>query len=249
MRTTIEPPRLAPVRRCLVEPLDHVPSLTALTTPNMGFTVPTMSMMSPLDREQPEPAGLADALFGRVRQRVLGLLFGHPDRSYYANEIIGWVDGGTGAVQRELARLTAAGLLTVSRVGRQKHYQANQAAPIFPELRGIVLKTSGLRDVLHAALSPLERDIRAAFVFGSIAKGVDTAGSDVDLMVISDRLTYAELFSALEAGSTQLARPVNPTIYTSDEIRRRIRELNPFLAKVLEQPKVWVIGGDDDLSA
>lgn len=222
--------------------------MTALTTPNMGFIIPNMSTSSSLDRAQPEPVGLADALFGRVRQRVLGLLFGHPDRSYYTNEIIAWVDGGTGAVQRELTRLTAAGLLTVSRVGRQKHYQANHAAPIFPDLRGIVLKTSGLRDVLLAALSPLERDIRTAFVFGSIAKGVDSAGSDVDLMVISDRLTYAELFGALEAGSAQLARPVNPTIYTSDDFRRRIRERNPFLTKVLEQPKVWVIGGDDDLS-
>jgi predicted nucleotidyltransferase len=176
------------------------------------------------------------------------LLFGHPERSFYANEIIGWVDAGSGAVQRELARMAAAGLLTVSRVGRQKHYQANEAAPIFSELRGIVLKTSGLRDVLRAALSPLERDIQAAFVFGSIAKGLDTAESDVDLMVISDRLTYAELFSALETGSAQLARPVNPTIYTSAEFTRRIGERNPFLTKVLEQPRIWIVGGDDDLS-
>jgi predicted nucleotidyltransferase len=191
---------------------------------------------------------MADALFGQVRQRVLALLFGHPERSFYANEIIGWVDAGSGAVQRELARMAAAGLVTVSRVGRQKHYQANEAAPIFSELRGIVLKTSGLRDVLRAALSPLERDIQAAFVFGSIAKGLDTAESDVDLMVISDRLTYAELFSALETGSAQLARPVNPTIYTSAEFTRRIGERNPFLTKVLEQPRIWIVGGDDDLS-
>jgi predicted nucleotidyltransferase len=133
-------------------------------------------------------------------------------------------------------------------VGRQKHYRANEAAPIFPELRGIVLKTSGLRDVLRAELSPLERSIRAAFVFGSIAKGVDTAGSDVDLLVISDHLTYAELFGALEAASTQLARQVNPTIHTSAEFTERIRTRNPFLTKVLGQPRIWVIGGDDDLS-
>jgi predicted nucleotidyltransferase len=192
--------------------------------------------------------GMADALFGQVRQRVLALLFGHPERSFYANEIIGWVDAGSGAVQRELIRMAAAGLVTVSQVGRQKHYQANEAAPIFPELRGIVLKTSGLRDVLRASLSPLESDVQAAFVFGSIAKGLDTAESDVDLMVVSDRLTYAELFSALETGSAQLARPLNPTIYTSAEFTRRIGERNPFLTKVLEQPRIWIIGGDDDLS-
>ncbi|MCG6987293.1 MAG: GntR family transcriptional regulator [Gemmatimonadetes bacterium] len=141
-------------------------------------------------------------------------VFGRPDRSFYANEIIAWVGAGSGAVQRELARLEAAGLVTVSRVGRQKHYRANEAASIFPELRGIVLKTFGLRDVLLAALSPLEGDIVVAFVFGSTARGADTGTSDIDLTIVSDRLTYGELFGALEAASEQLARPVNPTIYT-----------------------------------
>lgn len=190
----------------------------------------------------------ADVLFGRVRQRVLGLLFGHPERSYYANEIIGWVGSGSGGVQRELSRLDAAGLVTVTRVGRQKHYQANARAPVFQELRGIVLKTVGMGDVLRAALASLERDIRAAFVFGSVAKGGDRAGSDVDLMVISDRLTYPDLVVALETGSAQLARAVNPTLYTSAELGRRIRERNAFILKVMEQPKIWIIGGEDDLS-
>jgi predicted nucleotidyltransferase len=175
------------------------------------------------------------------------LLFGNPGQSYYTNEIIGWVDAGSGGVQRELARLEAAGLLTVTRVGRQKHYQANEATPIFTELRGIVRKTSGLAGVLGTALSPLEGGIRAAFVFGSVAKGADTAASDVDLMVISDDLTYADLFIVLEAGSAQLGRSVNPTIYTSPEFTRRFQNRNPFLMKVLEQPKIWVIGGEDDL--
>ena len=207
--------------------------------PSMGIVVDTPRDMT----------GLADALFGRVRQRVLALVFGRPDRSFYANEIIAWVGAGSGAVQRELARLEAADLVTMSRVGRQKHYRANEAAPIFPELRGIVLKTFGLRDVLYAALLPLERDIAAAFVFGSVAKGVDTAASDIDLMIVSDRLTYGELFGALEAASEQLARPVNPTIYTSAEFSQRMDEGNPFLRKVLGRPRIWLIGGDDALPA
>jgi predicted nucleotidyltransferase len=207
-----------------------------------------MGISSFRDRTEKPSVGLADALFGRVRQRVLGLLFGHPDRSYYANEIIGLVGAGSGGVQRELARLEAAGLVAVTRIGRQKHYRANEAASIFPELRGIILKTSGLGDVLRVALSPLESEIRAAFVFGSTAKGADRAGSDVDLMVVSDHLTYAELFTAIETGSAQLARPVNPTIYTSSELARRIREGNPFIMKVLEQPKIWVIGGENELT-
>jgi len=217
--------------------------------PILGFIIPNMGTSSTRKGAKPADIGMADALFGGVRQRVLALLFGHPDRSFYANEIIGWVGAGTGAVQRELARMAAAGLVTVSRVGRQRHYQANHAAPIFPELRGIVLKTSGLRDVLRTALARLEPDIRAAFVFGSIAKGVDAGGSDVDLMVISDELTYAELFGALETGSAQLARPVSPTIYTSAEFTRRVRERNPFLTRVLEEPRIWVIGNDDALRA
>jgi predicted nucleotidyltransferase len=196
-----------------------------------------------------EAVGLADALFGEVRKRVLGLLFAHPDRTFYTNEIIAHVDAGSGAVQRELSRLAAAGLLTVSRIGRQKHYGANRGAPIFAELRGIALKTTGLVDVLHEALRPLERDIRAAFVFGSIASGADTAGSDVDLMVISDRLTYAELFGALEDAAARLGRRVSPTIYTLADFRARIAEENPFLTRVLQEPRIFVVGGDDALPA
>jgi predicted nucleotidyltransferase len=192
---------------------------------------------------------LADALFGRVRQRVLGLLFGHPDRSYFANEIIRWVGSGSGSVQRELARLEASGLVTVTRIGRQKHYQANSGAPIFRELRGIVLKTSGLADVLRTALSPLQDDIQAALVFGSVAEGTDAAHSDIDLMVISDSLTYGDLFAALEAASAELARSVNPTIHTPPEFSRRVRQGNPFLMNVLKGARIWVKGGEDDLAA
>jgi predicted nucleotidyltransferase len=193
--------------------------------------------------------GIADALFSRVRQRVLALLFGCPDQSFYANEIIERVGAGTGAVQRELARLRAADLVTVTQIGRQKHYQANRDAPIFQELRGIVLKTSGLRDVLLEALAPLKGDIRAAFVFGSVARGLDAAGSDVDLMVITDQLTYAELFTSLETAASRLSRPVNPTIYTWNEFKRRIDQQNPFIARTLAQPRIWIIGSDDDLAA
>ena len=191
---------------------------------------------------------LGDALFGRVRQRVLGLLLGHPDRSFYTNEIIERVEAGTGAVQRELAQLVKAGLVNVFQVGRQRHYQANTGAPIFPELRSIVLKTSGLGDLLGNALRPVEPDIRAAFVFGSIAKGTDSATSDVDLMVISDVLTYADLFAALDEASSQLGRRINPRIHTSTDLARRVEEHSPLVSRVLEGPKIWVIGGDADLA-
>jgi predicted nucleotidyltransferase len=195
----------------------------------------------------PIVSGVADALFTKVQQRVLAVLFGNPARSFYSNELIALASSGSGAVQRELAQLEAAELVNVTRVGNQKHYQANASAPIFEELRGIVLKTSGLADVLRATLAPLAAQIDLAFVFGSVAKGTDTAKSDIDLMVISDKMTYADLFSALEPATNRLQRTVNPTVYSRMEIEKRIRDGNAFARRVLAQPKLWVIGEDRGL--
>lgn len=195
-----------------------------------------------------EPVGLADALFTKVQQRVLGLLFGNPGRSFYANELIELAGSGTGAVQRELARLESSGLATVTRVGNQKHYQANPGSPVYAELRGLVLKTSGLVDVLRAALQPLKSGIENAFVYGSVAKQQDTADSDIDLMVISDTLSYAELFGALEDAAAQLGRTVNPTVYSRRELDKRLRSDNAFIKRVWSQPRLPVIGGLHDFA-
>jgi predicted nucleotidyltransferase len=175
---------------------------------------------------------------------VLGVLFGNSGRSFYANEVIGLARSGTGAVQRELARLEAAGLVTSTRIGKQKHYQANQRSPVFQELRALVLKTSGLADVLREALAPAAQDIRVAFVYGSVAKGEDTADSDIDLMVVADDLTYADLFAALEAASIRLGRKVAPTIYSPKELARRVKRDSSFVTRVLRQPKLWLIGDE-----
>ena len=217
----------------------------------MGFIIPSVGMKRASRKRHPvKPApGLADALFAKVQQRVLGVLFGNPHRTFYANEVIGLARSGTGAVQRELARLEASGLVTVTRVGKQKHYQANAASPLYEELRALVLKTFGLADVLRAALAPAASSIRAAFVYGSIAKGQDTAASDIDLMVISDRLTYADLFAALEEASTQLGRKIAPTIYSSEDLSTRLHQDNAFVTRVLAQPKLWLIGDESALAA
>jgi len=190
----------------------------------------------------PQGGGLADALFTKVQQRVLALLFGNPGRSFYANELIALAGSGTGAVQRELARLAASGLVTVSHVGNQKHYQANAASPVYEELRGLVLKTSGLVDVLRVALQPLAARIETAFVYGSVAKQQDTAGSDIDLMVVSDTLSYADLFAALEGAAEKLGRAVNPTVYSRKELDKRVRSDNAFIKRVWSQPRLQVIG-------
>ena len=189
----------------------------------------------------------ADALFPAVRQRVLAVLFGSPDRSFYANELIALARSGTGAVQRELASLLAAGLVTVRDQGNQKHYQANAASPVFAELRGLVLKTVGLADVLQAALAPLAGQITMAFVYGSVARREDTAASDVDVLIVSDALGYAEVFGALESAAQTLGRAINPTLYTRAELARRRAQDNAFVTRVLDQPRIWLMGDEEVL--
>jgi len=194
-------------------------------------------------------SSLVGALFSATQQRVLGFVFGQPDRSFYASELIGLVKGGSGAVQRELARLERSHLVTVRRVGNQKHYQANPASPIFEELVGITRKTIGLAEPLRAALAPLAARITAAFVYGSVAKQTDTARSDIDLMIVSDELGFADLFQALQAVESELGRAVNPTVYSRVEWAARRAEGNAFVNRVMERPRLWLIGGESDLRA
>jgi predicted nucleotidyltransferase len=207
-----------------------------MINPNMGS----------LESTNPTSA-LADALFPRVRQRVLALLYGNPERSFFSNEVVALAQSGTGAVQRELATLAEAGLLNVTTRGNQKHYQANAANPIFAELRGLVLKTSGLVDVLRSALAPLAPQILGAFVFGSVAKQEDTANSDIDVLIVSDALGYADVFGALEPASEQLGRKVNPTLYSRSDFAKRIEQGNAFATRVLSQPKMWLIGSEETI--
>lgn len=211
----------------------------------------------PADPSFSQATSVADALFTKSQQRVLGILFGNPNRTFYASEIIALADSGSGAVQRELAKLEAAGLVVVHHVGNQKHYQPNTAAAVFKPLRDLILKTSGVADVLRAALAPIAAEIRAAFVYGSVAKGKDKATSDVDLMVISDSLfgdrgelmglSYSDLFVAVESAARRMGRTVNPTLYSSTEWIKRLEKRNSFVTRALAQPKIWVLGSDNEL--
>ena len=191
--------------------------------------------------------GLGDVLFSKTQRQVLGLLFGNPGRSFYAKEIVRLAGVGSGSVQRELEKLAGAGLLTVTQIGNQKHYQANRDAPIFEELRGIVLKTFGLADVLRQALATLSRRIKVAFVYGSVAKATDTATSDIDLMIVSPSLSYSNVVGHLADAETMLGRTVNLTLYKPADFARKLATDNAFLSRVLDQPKIFLIGTEDDI--
>lgn len=194
-------------------------------------------------------ASLSDALFTRTQQRVLALLFGQPGRALSVSELIQATGAGSGAVQREIARLAGSGLLVSEQVGNQKRYSANPGSPIHDELVGIVRKTFGLVVPLQEALTPLASRIKAAFVYGSVAKGSDTAASDIDLFLVSDELTYADVVGALHPLIEQLGRDINPAIYSRADLRKRVEADNAFVVRVLEQPKLWLIGGEGDLGA
>jgi predicted nucleotidyltransferase len=190
---------------------------------------------------------IGDALFTKTQQRVLGLLYGKPEQSFYTNEIVRWADMGRGTVRRELERLVSAGLLVISREGNQHHYRANPDTPVFHELLAIVRKTFGITDVIRSALVPLNERIELAFIYGSIAKGEDTASSDIDLLVMSDSLAYADLMTVLSDAEGLLGRPVNPSIYTAEQLKNKLDQKSSFLTRVMEQPKLWVKGGEHDI--
>ena len=195
---------------------------------------------------KPRSSQFGAALFTETQQRVLGHLFGQPDRSFYAKELIKRTGAGSGAVQRELKRLEESGLVTSHWQGNQKHYQANPDAPIFQELCGIARKTFALADPVRECLHSLKGDIKAAFIFGSVAKQSEHAASDLDLLVVSNEVSYGQLMGALQPTESLLGRRINPTVYSPDEIRQRLSQGNSFLTRILEQPLIWLIGTEND---
>ena len=190
---------------------------------------------------------IGDALFTKTQQRVLGLLYGKPQQSFYTNEIVRLADMGRGTISRELERLVSAGLLKVRREGNQHHYQANPDCPIYKALLEIVKKTFGVVDVVKDGLSSIENQVDFAFVYGSVAKGEETAGSDIDLFIVTESLAYADVMNVLLNAEEELGRPVNPSLYTRAQVKKKLKEKNAFLIRLMEQPKLWIKGTEDDI--
>nr|WP_256348690.1 nucleotidyltransferase domain-containing protein [Pseudomonas sp. PDM24] len=187
---------------------------------------------------------LSEALFTTTQQKVLGLLFGKPDQSFYANEIARWAQVGKGSLMRELDRLQRAGVLTLTRQGNQTHYQANPDCPIYAELLGIARKTFGIAEPLRQALQPFAEQITWAFVYGSIAKDQANASSDIDLMLIGEGLHYSEVMERLMPMEEQLGRVLNPTLYTPDDWAAKLVAENSFVVRVAQQDKINLMGGN-----
>jgi predicted nucleotidyltransferase len=217
-------------------------SKSILNIPYLGTIIPNMGMIL-------DPVGISDALFSKVQQRVLALIFGHPDRSFYTSEIIRTVRSGRGAVERELSRLELSGLVSAERIGNQKHYRANPDSPVFPELHSLVSKTLTPGKAIKESLQPYASAIKTAFIYGSIAKGIDTAHSDVDLIVIGENLNYSDLYSAARNAEDKLRRKVNPLFLSPRDWRRKASNKGSVVSKISEAPKIFVMGSEKDLAA
>ncbi len=191
-----------------------------------------------------ENLSLGEALFTNTQQKVLSLLFGKPDQSFYANEIARYAGVGKGSLMRELDRLQRAGILSMTRVGNQTHYQANPDCPIFAELLGIARKTFGIAQPLRLALQPFAGQITWAFIYGSIARESANAFSDIDLMLIGEGLHYSEVMEQLMPLEEQLGRPINPTLYTSDDWAAKLAAQNSFVVRVAQHEKINLIGSN-----
>jgi predicted nucleotidyltransferase len=188
---------------------------------------------------------IGNVLFTKTQQKVLGLLFGKPDQSFYLNEITKLSQMGRGTIKRELERMEAAGIVVKKRIGNQKHYQANPECPVYSELMGIARKTFGVADVIKNALNSILDEVALAFIYGSVAKGEDTAKSDIDLLIVSNELTYSEVMERLLDSETSIGRPINPTIYNVDQIEKKLKQDNAFVSRVMEQPKIWIKEDED----
>jgi predicted nucleotidyltransferase len=190
---------------------------------------------------------MLDQLLGsRLRAKVLGWLFTHPDERFFVRQLTSLLREDSANVSRELARLETFGIVASRVEGRQKYYQADRRSPIFPDLRGLAVKTTGLGDTLRGALAPFRDRVRAAFLFGSFAEGRETAGSDVDLFVVGD-VGAREAASRLGPAGRRLGREVNAVIYTPAELRKKAREGHHFVSGVIRGAKLFLMGTEDDL--
>ena len=193
-----------------------------------------------------DPIGAA--LFRLTRQAVLRLFFGHVDERFYQRQVLRLIGLGSGAVQRDLERLTRAGILVRTVEGRQTYYQANHGCPVFEELRGLIRKTFGIAEVLRAALRSIADRVSVALIYGSVAAGSENRASDVDVMLVGDKLSLELVSTAFAHAETELRREINPSVYPVVEFCRKLAQGHHFLSNVVAGPKIFLIGDEGELT-
>lgn len=187
------------------------------------------------------------ALFtSQARVEILTLLFVTSSGRHYIREIAALTDLPIRAVQRELERLEEAALIVSTREGNRKYFRANRESPVFPDLRSLLLKTTGLAQVLGEELADKRESIRVAFIFGSFASGSERADSDIDLFVIGD-ISSRELANVLSSAKEAIGRELNAVTMNFAEFRKKLREGDSFLNRLLDEPMIFLIGGEDEL--
>jgi uncharacterized protein len=170
----------------------------------------------------------------------------HTDERYFVRQLTAILHVDSTNLSRELARLAGMGILVSQKEGRQKYYRANKLSPIFQELRGLVVKTSGAADILRNALAPLGKKCLVAFIFGSFANGREQSGSDADIMIIGD-VKLGEIVKALGPAQSALGREINPVVYFPDEFKARVGEGHHFIQRVLSEKKIFLMGDENEL--
>jgi len=191
---------------------------------------------------------MIEAIFGsKLRIKILGWLYTHTDRRYFVRQLTNLIKEDSTNVSRELIRLEKAGIVVSTTEGRQKYYQANSKSPIFNELKSIVRKTFGVADVIREALAPVSGGIKAAFIFGSVARSSDDRKSDIDVMIIGD-VTFDEVVAALSPAENTLGREINSVVYPVAEFSKKVNKDHYFVKNVLGKEKIFLIGDEDELA-
>lgn len=225
-------------------------SMDHLHIPKMGGILPNKgrrSMPAKTTKADYPSLGIAQSLFSEVQLKVLALLFGQPNRKFQMSEIISLANSGVGAVHRIIMRLVKSGLVNKDMIGRSKFYHANAESPVFQEIFGIVIKTVGLTTPLQSASAPYMNSICSAFIYGSIARGTDSASSDIDIMIIGEELRYTDILNAMQPVEIDIKRTISVKILSRKEWKSKVEGQNPFVARVLNQPKIFLKGSENDI--
>jgi predicted nucleotidyltransferase len=190
---------------------------------------------------------LETILGSKLRVKVLGWLFSHPDERYFVRQLTGLLKEDSTNMSRELIRLEKIGVLVSTKEGKQKYYQANRESPVYHELHGLIVKTTGVADVLRSALAPSAGRIEIAFIFGSIASGSEDKASDIDMMIVG-AISFGDVVSLLSPAEEKLGREINSVVYPIAEFKQKVRADHHFVKTVLDSEKIFLIGDEDELT-